>query len=317
MHTTRPEYSRYRLLRSEIRRFSLSDDELKQQIGFLESKVEELSKERSSLERDISQSNKEVKAKLEAEYADKLKRMKDDFDARAEKQAQQQKYLDEYLVRLDKQAGELKDKEILLTSKVNAFNVDLQKFTDTRESALREVENKLSDITMCRKNIEAGENNLKISALAQNNERLNLDTKALNIETARLRLVQKEEELNGLITTNGNILSDIQHERGLIEEEKSAVKELLEQIQKEKAGIESMSAYKDDIVALEAEKKELEAKKAEMIKASSAMTKREATILEREQASSEKERYLDVKERELKRDIDKKIEILTKLRAGE
>ena len=254
--------------------------ELKKEIFFLEEKVSGLSKARSGLENEVVAAHKD------------------------------------YKVRLDKQNDEQKTKEKILEGSKNALTIEIETFARQKDLAIKEVEGKIKSVESDKVSLETASNGLKIQSMALANERINLDTKALNVETAQINISKAQEELNNLSAKNQDILDEIEHEKDLTIEERNSIKELLEQIQKEKKSIVDLSAYKDDLAKLEAEKAKFEAKKKELVKASTQQTKRENDILEREKATTEKEKYLEIKERDLKRDLDKKIEILNKLRQG-
>lgn len=290
--------------------------ELRKEISFLEEKVAELSKARSGLENEIIKAHKDYKAKLDSEFTSKSARLDVEYEQKTAKQAEQQKYLDDYLVRLDKQNMEQKAREDSIATKEKLFASDVEVFNKNREAAIKEIEDRRKAIDQDKLTIQTADNGLRIQAMAQANERINLDTKILNIESAQLKLDEQKKQLDKDIATNYEIMAAISHEKDLVIEEKTAINVILDQIHVEKKSIIELAAYKDDLEKFEAEKSELETTKEELKKRTKSLIALEASMSEREKAAVEKEKYLMIKERELKADLDKKIEILNKLRQG-
>lgn len=296
---------------------ALQITDLEGQVTFLQQRITSLSTERSNLEVEISQTNKAVKAKLDSDYDAKVKALESEYKVKSDKQLEQQKYLDEYLVRLDKQSDDIKEQNKALTSKIETFNADVQRFAETKESALSDIADKMKEVERKISEMSAISVSLKEVSDAHVTERINLDAKISKIEEDGKALSEKEKTVSELIETNGLVLGSIMNEKEAVIKEKAALKEVLDSIQKEKEEAVVLSIYKDELKKIQDTKTELEEKRKVILANAALVDKREASVAEREEAATDKEKYLEIKERDVIREMDKRIAIIKKLKEGD
>lgn len=300
----------------EVRDWEREGD-LKRRIFFLEEKVEELQKVRGGLENEIASARVSYKAKLDEEHSKRMAELATEYQEHGKKQDEQQKYLDNYLIRLDKQAEEQKAVAKGQADREAALEKQESEFTAKKEYAVGQLQDQQAALDKKEKLLESREQAVSLTTSSQIKDRSELDAKAAAIEKEKERIAidtRKEMEIGA---RNQALYDDAQKALARVEEEKKSLQEVLADIEAKKKDLIALSVYKDELVKIQQAQAELELKEKSVFDKARLIDKREISVLERETAMSEKEKYLEIKERDVTRLMDKKIAILEKLRKGE
>jgi hypothetical protein len=280
-------------------------------IAQLRYEISDLEKVRNDLTNEIKKQREEAQAKSDKEHSERMERLEGIYQKKKTEQDATQKYLDDYMVRLDNKAVEQKKEQERLIAKENDLNL--------REASIDSLNRKLaSDIRDANTQFAKDLKGIQDKALAQSEKdeaqdlrEKNLNEKEQSFENSKTIIDAKIAENAAILAKNEGILTDISEKEINIQKENAEMKSILEDIQKEREEVAKLSVYKDDLAKFEIEKKSLEALRASTKVYSKQVEERDKAVIERETSATEKEKYLTIKERE----VSGKIAILQKLRA--
>jgi hypothetical protein len=267
----------------------------------------------SNIQNEIADKIRLAEKALEEKYNAKSEQLEREYSKKKDEQAKQQKYLDDYMIRLDaKDSENLKKEESLskretdLKGNEDTFNIAKNKFNQILNDSENAYNKKLSILNEKeRVQIEKDQ--------AQDLREKNLNDKEASFEAISKNLDDKISEDKDILSKNEAILEAIKTEKTLVLEESKVIRENLDTMQKEKQSIIQLSAIKNDIQKFEEEKEKFSKEKAETLQLSKNVETRDKAVTERETTANEKDKYQAIRERQ----IQDKLDILKKIRSGE
>ena len=275
--------------------------------------IAELESERSGIQNELTALREAEKKKSDEAHLVRMAQLEETYHKKQVEQDTKQKYLDDYMVRLDKKEMELtvldkslKDRENNLAMEKSDFeiqkNMVISKISDEeriREKAKRLNEEEAKRLATLKSEIDKSKDSQEIT-LSEINARYEA-------------LSKKEADIQVILAQNEKILENVSEKERSIKEESEFIKETLDAIDLKKQELIKLSAIKDDLLKLDNERQSFEQEKAKLLKLSKDVESRDNAVTERETTSTEKEKYLMLRERE----VDGKIALLRKIRAGD
>jgi hypothetical protein len=292
------------------------EEEIKEAEGLkakLYEDINALEDRRSGLRNEISIAIDEAQRASELKHEKRMTELEKDYAAKNSAILAREKYLDDYMVRLDAQKLKQDSKEKEIVAKDKVISDAEGEFKKLKEAALKEIEDAKAQVDK-RYNL-AIEKEATISTkdkmIVDKETRLN--SQEIEIQAAQDKLQVTLDAIEDEKNVNIKALQEITDKLAAIERENVVMRSILDGIEREKAELAKLSVYKDDIVKLQEEQAKLTAKQAETKRFSQQVEARDVAVTERETSAVEKEKYLIIKDRE----VAAKTEILRKLRAGE
>ena len=248
----------------------------------------------------IASAEKAVEEKLTA----RMVQLEHNYQKKDEELIKKQKYLDDYMVRIDAKDMEASAKVVTVAKREEAVKetsdklaLDMAKFNTTLNDADNLREKQLQELSA-----RAGAQIEKDKA--QDLREKNLDDREASFEATSKSLDSKISESNAILAKNEGILAQINAKKSSIDAETQSIKESLDAIEKEKQNLIQLSAIKDDIQKFEDEKAKFEKEKADVIQLSKNVEMRDKKVTEREITATEKEKYLILRDKEVQAKLD-------------
>jgi chromosome segregation ATPase len=268
---------------------------------------------RSKLQNEVNFIIEEAKDKAEEEYKARIVK----YDAHIEKRSQEieakQRYLDKYNMELEDKKTDAEVTKNYLEGLSAKNQIDLSNFQAQRDvdlaklrDLIKELDGKKIALDTAVKQLESKSKELDVREISVNTQELSIGTAVQRNQDKILEADRKKREAE-------NVLVEIAEKEESIRQEGELIKGLLDDIQKKNEEAIRLSAYKDDVAKLEAERDALAKENARILAYSKQVEARDTVVREKEETASEKEKYLLLKERT----VDGKIDTLKKIRAGQ
>ena len=293
----------------------LNDDpkvvELNELIKSLESDIAELQKQKSELTSYLEQEVKQYRASLEAEYMAKNSKLDRESDKKEKAQVEKQKYLDDYLFRLDKREQEIAAKGIEIEDKRKALEDDVARMNKEKEIVLTNVLSREAAVSRQSLEVDAKIRDIVVRETALLGKSAELDNRDFNITEREKSIDGDLEDVDARRKENAATLAQIMEKEKALEDKRAVITKMLEDIKAENNKLSDLSAMHEEYKKFLDEKKVFEEQRAMWLKESLRVEKLSNDTKERELSVTERERLLTIKNMEL----DKKISVLNELRA--
>ena len=255
------------------------------------------------------------KAKLtsDALHSSRMEQLEHEYEKKRKAQEDQQKYLDDYMMRLNVLQATIASETRVFESKVTIFEDAEKKFRAEKEVAIADVVSRKKANDDERARLEAEAIRISNAEAAFADREIDIVSKQ-NALSGRLQsVVDREDDLHEKVIDNNEVLCEISRKEESIKQESDIIKKNLDAITVEKDKLKTLEVVKSEVVEVENAKKRIESANAKLQTRSDMIEARQKNVEERETTAKEKERYLLIKEREVK----EKIGVLQKIRQGE
>lgn len=267
----------------------------------------------SGIQNEIARLIKNAELALEDKAIARMVQLDREQAKRKETQDKQQKYLDDYMVRIDAKDAEASAKVI----DVSRREENVREVSDRLKIDIEQFNKNLNDAETAREKQLLSLNATTIGQLekdkAQDLREKNLGEREASFEATLKTIEDKITENTHILAKVEETLDEVRTVKISISEESRVIKENLDIMQKEKQAIIQLSAIKDDIAKFETVKAKFEEERAGILQLSKNIEARDKVVAEKEITASEKEKYQSIRERQ----IQSKIDLLQKLRTGE
>lgn len=288
-------------------------EEAKNTLQKLNSDIVELEARRSNIKNEIASIIDEATSKQDKEYALKLEKLEKERSAWEIKNKEREKYLDDYMVRLDKQNITISEREKIVSAKENIIAQAEVEFNSDKEKVIKQLEGQRQSLEAKDKSLDDARIKLMIKEKELNDKDTIINGKELSNQAALEKIQAERDALESRITVNNELTKRNEKVLEDIKKEKKIFNDILDDINKQKEELTKLSVYKDDLVKLQSEKEEFEKQQKSYKIFSKQVEARDIAVRERETTATEKEKYLIIKERE----VQQKIEVLNKIRQSQ
>jgi hypothetical protein len=272
--------------------------------------INELEKRRSNLTNEIKSKIDESEKLSDQEHATRMDKLEKEFETKRAELSSREKYLDDYMMRLDKQSISQKGIEKNLSDREERLSIMEKEFFTAKENAVKEINSVRAQVEKHVALIGGREEVIATREATLNAKDIRLNTREIELQNAQEKLDDTIKSIEKEKSSLLEISKENQVKLDAVIEEKNIIKSMLDDLEKQKEEISKLSVYKDDLAKIQEEQKILDKKSIEVKAFSRQVEARDVAVTEREKSAEEKAKYQMIKERE----IDAKIVILKKLR---